>query len=56
MSVTHDWFDWLGGYPFEVCRADEVFTFYQQRGFLLTTLRTTSNLGNNQFVFVRTPQ
>src|SRR4026207_70951 len=56
MSVTHDWFDWLGGYPFEVCRADEVFTFYQQRGFLLTTLSTTSNLGNNQFVVVRTPQ
>lgn len=53
MSVTHDWFDWLGGYPFEVARAEELFTFYQAKGFTLTNLRTTSNLGNNQLVFTK---
>lgn len=53
MSIVHDWFDWLGGYPFEVATVDEIFRFYRDRGFLLTNIKTTNSLGNNQFVFVR---
>lgn len=53
MSIMHDWIDWLGGYPFEVARVDDIFHFYQRKGFTLTTLRTTSDLGNNQFVLVK---
>ena len=54
MSVVRDWFDWLGGFPFEVARADEIFNFYRNRGFVLRNLKTTSGIGNNQFVFVKT--
>ena len=54
MSVVHDWFDWLGGYPFEVAKPEEVFEFYRDRGFVLKKLTTAGGgLGNNQFVFTR---
>jgi 2-polyprenyl-3-methyl-5-hydroxy-6-metoxy-1,4-benzoquinol methylase len=53
MSVYHDWIDWLGGYPFEVARPEEILEFYRARGFTLDNLRTTNRLGCNQFVFVR---
>jgi 2-polyprenyl-3-methyl-5-hydroxy-6-metoxy-1,4-benzoquinol methylase len=53
MSMYHDWIDWLGGYPFEVARPEEILAFYRQKGFVLENLRTTNRLGCNQFVFRR---
>ncbi len=54
MSVIHDWDDWLGGYPFEVAKPEEIFKFYRKRGFKLQNLITCGGgLGNNQFLFVR---
>ena len=53
MSITHDWFDWLGGLPFEVATVEEIFRFVRDRGFVLRNIKTTNGLGNNQFVFVR---
>lgn len=54
MSIFHDWIDWLGGYPFEVARPDQVFSFYRERGFELQRLVTMGGgLGCNQYVFVR---
>ena len=54
MSVVHDWFDWLGGYPFEVAKPEEVFEFYRDRRFVLDKLITAGGgLGNNQFVFTK---
>jgi len=53
MSITHDWFDWLGGFPFEVATVEEIFHFFRDRGFVLNNIKTTNSLGNNQFVFVR---
>lgn len=53
MSRVHDWFDWLGGYPFQVARPEEIFEFYRERGFALDKLITAGGLGNNQFVFSR---
>ena len=53
MSITHDWFDWLGGFPYEVATIEEVFRFLHERGFLLNNIRSTNGLGNNQFVFVK---
>lgn len=54
MSRIHDWFDWLGGYPFEVARPEEIFEFYRDRGFVLEKLITAGGgLGNNQFVFAK---
>ena len=51
MSVVRDWVDWLGGYPFEVARPEQVFDFVHARGFELTKLKTTTSLGCNEFVF-----
>lgn len=54
MSRSHDLVDWVGGYPFEVAKPEEVFTFVQQRGFSLRKLRTCQGgLGCNEFVFAR---
>ncbi|MBX3444911.1 MAG: class I SAM-dependent methyltransferase [Planctomyces sp.] len=53
MSAWYDCFDWLGGYPFEVAKPEQVLRFYRQRGYTLETLQTTNRLGCNQFVFRR---
>ena len=57
MSMTHDWADWLGGYPFEVARPEEIFDFYRARGLSLVKLKTCGGrLGCNEFVFQRLNQ
>jgi SAM-dependent methyltransferase len=54
MSVWHDLVDWVGGYPFQVAKAEEVFEFCHSRGFALWRLKTVGGgHGNNEFVFVR---
>ncbi len=54
MSVLHDWEDWLGGYPFEVAKPEEIFDRYRKLGFTLETLKTCAGgLGCNEFVFRR---
>jgi 2-polyprenyl-3-methyl-5-hydroxy-6-metoxy-1,4-benzoquinol methylase len=54
MSRWHDIVDWVGGYPFEVARPEEIFALYRDRGFELERLRTCGGgLGCNEFVFVR---
>jgi 2-polyprenyl-6-hydroxyphenyl methylase/3-demethylubiquinone-9 3-methyltransferase len=52
MSIVYDWFDWLGGYPFEVAKPEDIFNFYRDKNFVLENLITCGGgLGNNQFVF-----
>lgn len=53
MSIYHDWVDWLGGYPFEVAKPEDIFSFYKNHGFKLEKLITTNRLGCNEFVFTR---
>jgi 2-polyprenyl-6-hydroxyphenyl methylase/3-demethylubiquinone-9 3-methyltransferase len=54
MSKWRDMVDWVGGYPFEVAKPEEVFAFVRDRGFELTHLETQGGgLGCNQFVFRR---
>lgn len=53
MSIYHDWFDWLGGLPFEVASTEALVAFYDRHGFDLVRKRLTTSLGNNQLVFVR---
>lgn len=54
MSTWHDLVDWVGGYPFEVAKPEEIFDFYRKRGFVLTKLKTCGGgLGCNEFVFRR---
>lgn len=54
MSVKYDWIDWLGGYPFEVAKPEEIFRFYKKRGLVLENFTTTNKIGCNQFVFKKT--
>ena len=52
MSRVHDWYDWLGGYPFEVAKPEEIFDFYTARKMHMERLTTCGGgLGCNQFVF-----
>jgi len=52
MSLWQDLVDWVGGYPFEVAKPEQIFDFYKERGFLLTCLRTCGgSSGCNEYVF-----
>lgn len=53
MSKWHDYVDWVGGYPFEAARPDEIFDFCKARGFRLLRMKTPGP-GHvcNEFLFV----
>jgi len=52
MSRWRDIIDWVGGYPYEVAKPEEVFDFYRARGFQLTKMKCGGvGLGCNEFVF-----
>jgi 2-polyprenyl-6-hydroxyphenyl methylase/3-demethylubiquinone-9 3-methyltransferase len=54
MSPWRDHVDWVGGYPFEVAKPEQIFQFYRERGFEMTNLETAGGtVGCNQFVFRR---
>ena len=54
MSLWHDVVDWVGGYPFEVAKPEEIFDFFYKRGFHLVRLKTQAgDLGCNEFVFIK---
>jgi 2-polyprenyl-3-methyl-5-hydroxy-6-metoxy-1,4-benzoquinol methylase len=54
MSRWHDNIDWIGGYPFEVAKPEEIFEFYRSRGFVLQRMKTCGGLhGCNEFVLRR---
>jgi hypothetical protein len=48
--------DWLGGWPFEVAKSEQIFEFYAQRGFTLRRLRTCAGRAEcNEFLFTKNP-
>ncbi|MCX8130839.1 MAG: class I SAM-dependent methyltransferase [Clostridia bacterium] len=52
MSPWSDVVDWVGGYPFEVAKPEEIFDFYRDRGFKLLNMKTCAGgRGCNEFVF-----
>lgn len=52
MSAWRDVVDWVGGYPFEVARPDEITEFFGERLFRLKSVRTCGRgRGCNEFVF-----
>jgi 2-polyprenyl-3-methyl-5-hydroxy-6-metoxy-1,4-benzoquinol methylase len=54
MSRWHDLVDWVGGYPFEVSRPEQVFHFVSRRNFELQFLKTCAGgIGCNEYVFRR---
>jgi 2-polyprenyl-3-methyl-5-hydroxy-6-metoxy-1,4-benzoquinol methylase len=56
MSYWRDLIDWIGGYPFEVAKPEQIFAFYRDRGFQLTELKTYGGgIACNEFVFLKVP-
>lgn len=54
MSVWHDVVDWVGGYPFEVAKPEEIFGFLYDRGFTLEGMYTCGGgQGCNEFLFLK---
>jgi 2-polyprenyl-3-methyl-5-hydroxy-6-metoxy-1,4-benzoquinol methylase len=52
MNRWRDIIDWVGGYPYEVAKPEEIFDFYRARNFTLTKLKCGGvGLGCNEFVF-----
>lgn len=55
MHAWYDLVDWVGGWPFEVAKPEEIFRYLRDRGFSLQEMTTCSGHGCNEFVFVRNP-
>jgi 2-polyprenyl-6-hydroxyphenyl methylase/3-demethylubiquinone-9 3-methyltransferase len=53
MHFYYDAIDWLGGYPFEVAKPDEVVRFVEQHGFETEKVLRKAGSGCNEFVFRR---
>lgn len=54
MSPKHDVIDWVGGYPFEVAKPEEIFDFFHDKGYTLEKLYTAAGgKACNQYVFKR---
>jgi len=52
MNRWRDIIDWVGGYPYEVAKPEEILDFYRARNFTLTKLKCGGvGLGCNEFVF-----
>lgn len=55
MSPFFDVIDWIGGYPFEYAKPEEIILYFQNKGFCLENLKTCGGkLGCNEFVFKKT--
>lgn len=53
MSRWHDMIDWIGGYPYEFAKAQDLVTLYTKDGFHLTKLQESQVNGNHQLVFTK---
>ena len=52
MSPWRDVVDWVGGYPFEVAKPEQIFQYFHEKGYTLEMMETEGKgLGCNQFVF-----
>ena len=54
MNPFIDLIDWLGGYPFETAKPEEIFDFFRKLGYSLEKIRTVNGKsGCNEFVFMK---
>jgi 2-polyprenyl-3-methyl-5-hydroxy-6-metoxy-1,4-benzoquinol methylase len=55
MSMWRDWHDWLGGYPFETAKPEDIIFPIKREGFALTGLNTQyGTVGCVEYVLRRT--
>lgn len=55
MNKWRDIIDWVGGYPYEAAKADELFHFFRDRGFSLEKMKCDGGLGCHELVFRKLP-
>jgi len=54
MSLKTDVIDWIGGWPFETAKPEEVIKFFTQKNFKLANLSTVGGKhGCNEFLFIK---
>jgi len=54
MNRWHDWIDWVGGYPYERAKLEQIADFFAKDGFRVTNLVDRSaGSGCNELVFMR---
>ena len=52
MNIYADMIDWIGGYPFEVSKPEQIFNFFKSKNYKLINLYTCGpGHGNNEFLF-----
>lgn len=52
MAIWNDVRDWVGGYPFEVAKPEEIFEYHRDKGFDLLWLKTNGGgIACNEFIF-----
>ncbi|MCX7166531.1 MAG: class I SAM-dependent methyltransferase [Rhodocyclales bacterium] len=52
MNWWYDQIDWIGGYPYEDAKPEEIFRFLHERGYSLKNMTTCGGgIGCNEFVF-----
>lgn len=52
MHIFYDWIDWIGGYPFDTAKPEEIIEFFRKKGFILDKLKTQfGSSGCNEYVF-----
>lgn len=57
MSWWRDNIDWIGGYPFQVSKPEEILDFYRRRNYILLRMITCGpGHGCNEYVLQRTAQ
>lgn len=53
MSLLHDLIDWMGGFPYEFARYDQLEHYLNRRGFQLVNGRIATSIGCHEQVFQR---
>lgn len=51
MDFWTDRIDWLGGYPYEYAKPEEIEKFLEERGFRLVRIEYDTGVGCNEFLF-----
>ena len=50
MSYFYDMIDWVGGYPFEVSKPEQVTKFLKVNNFIIKKIKKNTGYGNNIFL------